>query len=208
MSDNPSLSLFWYLSFPDLAVEAASYFGIYPCRALSTSWFFALNRCFRIILHFFSPDLDSDCSSSSPASFPWRMVFRSPDMGNECAHCSCHIDATSHRKNVYLCVCILTCVYIYTHTHVYIHTHTHTHTHTHGLPLGASLVVQMVKNLPTMQDPQFWSLGWIDPLEMEMATHSSILAWKTPWTEEPVGLQSMGSQRVGHDLVTKQRQYI
>ena len=141
MSDNPSLSLFWYLSFPDLAVEAASYFGIYPCRALSTSWFFALNRCFRIILHFFSPDLDSDCSSSSPASFPWRMVFRSPDMGNECAHCSCHIDATSHRKNVYLCVCILTCVYIYTHTHVYIHTHTHTHTHTRaslrGFPRGS-----------------------------------------------------------------------
>ena len=48
------------------------------------------------------------------------------------------------------------------------------------------------------------SLGWEDPLEKEMATHSSILAWEIPRTEEPGGLQSMGSQRVGHDLVTKQ----
>ena len=44
-----------------------------------------------------------------------------------------------------------------------------------------------------------WSLGWEDPLEKEMATHSSILAWRIPWTEEPGGLQSMGSQRIGHD---------
>ena len=50
------------------------------------------------------------------------------------------------------------------------------------------------------------ALGWEDPLEEEAATHSSILAWKIPWTEEPGGLQSMGSQRVEHDLVTKQQQ--
>ena len=59
----------------------------------------------------------------------------------------------------------------------------------------ASLVAQMVKNLPAKQE----ILGWEDPLEKGMATHSSILAWKNPWTEEPGGLQSMGSQRAGHD---------
>ena len=57
----------------------------------------------------------------------------------------------------------------------------------------------MVKHLPTMQETWVQSLGWEDPLEKEMATHSSILAWKTPWTEEPGRLQSMGLQRVGHD---------
>ena len=64
----------------------------------------------------------------------------------------------------------------------------------------------MVKNLPAVQQTQeTWvpSLGQEDPLEEEMATHSSILAWEIPWTEEPGGLQSMGLQRVGHDLVTK-----
>ena len=61
-----------------------------------------------------------------------------------------------------------------------------------------SLVAQMVKCLPTMQETQVQSLGREDPLEKEMATHSSILAWKIPWTEEPGRLQSMGSQRVGH----------
>ena len=58
----------------------------------------------------------------------------------------------------------------------------------------------MVKCLPTMLETQIQSLGWEDLLEKEMATHSSILAWKIPWTEEePGGLQSMGSLRVGHD---------
>ena len=52
----------------------------------------------------------------------------------------------------------------------------------------ASLVAQMVKNLPAMQETQVRSLGWEDPLEKEMATHSSILAWKISWTEEPSGL--------------------
>ena len=57
----------------------------------------------------------------------------------------------------------------------------------------------MVKNLPTMQKIWVQSLGQEELLEKEMATHSSILAWRIPWTEEPGGLQSMGSQRVGHD---------
>ena len=57
----------------------------------------------------------------------------------------------------------------------------------------------MVKHLLAMQDTQLRSLSWEDPLEKEMAIHSSTLAWKIPWTEEPGRLQSMGSQRVGHD---------
>ena len=56
-----------------------------------------------------------------------------------------------------------------------------------------------------MQDAQVQSLGGEDPLEKEMVTHSSILAWKIPWTEKPGGLQSMRSQRVGHDLETKKQ---
>ena len=59
------------------------------------------------------------------------------------------------------------------------------------------VVAQMVKNLPAMQDTWVWSLGWKDPLEKGMATHSSILAWKIPWTEGPGRLQSMGLLRVG-----------
>ena len=66
----------------------------------------------------------------------------------------------------------------------------------------ASLVVQMVKNLPIMQETWVWSLGWEDPLEKEIGTHSSILAWRIPWTEESGGLQSMGLQRVRHDWAT------
>ena len=62
-----------------------------------------------------------------------------------------------------------------------------------------SLVAQMVKHQPTMWETRVQCLGREDLLEEEMATHSSILAWKTPWTEEPSRLQSMGSQRVGHD---------
>ena len=57
-----------------------------------------------------------------------------------------------------------------------------------------------------MQEMDVRSLGWEDPLEKGMAIHSSIFAWETPWTEEPSGLQFMGSQRAGHDLVTKQQQ--
>ena len=65
--------------------------------------------------------------------------------------------------------------------------------------MGASLVAQTVKHLSAMQETWVRSLGWEDPLEKEMATHSSILAWKFPGTEEPGRLQSMGLQRVGHD---------
>ena len=67
---------------------------------------------------------------------------------------------------------------------------------------GASLVAQSVKNLPVVQETWVQSLGWEDPLEKEMATHFSILAWKISWTEEPGGLQSKGSQRVRHNWVT------
>ena len=62
-----------------------------------------------------------------------------------------------------------------------------------------SMVAQTVKCLPTMQETQVQSLGREDPLEKEMAAHSSILAWKIPWMEEPGRLQSMGSQRVRHN---------
>ena len=61
------------------------------------------------------------------------------------------------------------------------------------------MVAQIVKNLPAVRETHVQSLGQEDPLEEEMATHSSILAWKIPWTEEPGRLQSMGSQRVRHD---------
>ena len=65
-----------------------------------------------------------------------------------------------------------------------------------------SLVTQTVKPLPAMRETRVRSLGWEDPLEKEMATHSSTLAWKIPWTEEPGRLQSVGSQRVVHDWAT------
>ena len=68
--------------------------------------------------------------------------------------------------------------------------------------LFASLVAQTVKRLPAMWETQVWSLGQEDPLEKEMATHSSTLPWKIPWTEEPGRLQSMGSQRVRHYWAT------
>ena len=82
---------------------------------------------------------------------------------------------------IYICVCVCVCVYLY---------------------FGASLLAQSVKNLPAVQETWVRSLGWEDPLEKEMATHYSILAWKFSWTEEPGGLQSMRSQRVGHDWAT------
>ena len=71
----------------------------------------------------------------------------------------------------------------------------------------ASLVAQTGKNLPAVQETWVLSLGQEDPLEKGMAIHSNILAWEIPWTEEPDGLQSMGSQRVRHDLTAKQQQH-
>ena len=65
--------------------------------------------------------------------------------------------------------------------------------------LNTSLVAQMVKNPPAMQETQVWSLGWEDPLEKGVATHCSILAWRIPRTEEPGGLQSGGWKRVRHN---------
>ena len=67
----------------------------------------------------------------------------------------------------------------------------------------SSLVAQLVKNLPAMQDTWIQSLGWEDLLEKGMATHSNILSWRIPWTEELGGLQSMGLQRVGHNWAIK-----
>ena len=64
---------------------------------------------------------------------------------------------------------------------------------------GTSLVAQRVKRLPAMWETQVQYLGWEDPLKKEVATNSSILAWRIPWMEEPGGLQSTGSQRVRHD---------
>ena len=69
----------------------------------------------------------------------------------------------------------------------------------HKISSEASLVAQMVKHLPAVRETRVQSLGCEDPLEKEMATHSSTLAWKIPWTKEPGRLESMGSQRVGHD---------
>ena len=65
----------------------------------------------------------------------------------------------------------------------------------------------VIKNPPARQETRIPSLGQEYPLEKEMTTHSSILAWEIPWTGAPGGLQSMGSQRVGHDLATKQQQF-
>ena len=70
-----------------------------------------------------------------------------------------------------------------------------------GFPSGSG-----VKNPPAMQEMWVRFLSWKDPLEKEMATHSSTLDWEMPWTEETGGLQSMAAQRVRHDLVTKQQQ--
>ena len=72
-----------------------------------------------------------------------------------------------------------------------------------GFPGGSA-----VKNLHEMQETQVRSLGWEGPLEKELVAHSSILAWEIPWTEEPGGLQSTGSQRFGQDLATKQQQSV
>ena len=69
----------------------------------------------------------------------------------------------------------------------------------YSLCTQASLVAQLVKNPPVMQETWVRSLGWEDPLEKGKAAHSSILAWRIPWTEEPGGLQPVGSQRIRHD---------
>ena len=69
----------------------------------------------------------------------------------------------------------------------------------HSLTIRSPLVTQTVKNLPAVQETWVRSLGQGDPLEKEIATHCSILAWRIPWTEESGGLEFMGSQRIGHE---------
>ena len=98
---------------------------------------------------------------------------------------------TSHY--IYFHLIILNVCFLYYKVHVY---------------YLVSLVAQMVKSLPTMRETWVWSLAREDPLEKEMATHSSILAWRIPWTEEPGRLQSMGSQRVRQDWATKLNSFI
>ena len=89
-------------------------------------------------------------------------------------------------------------IYTYTSMHIYISMHTYTYVYIYYMyftyTCRASLVAQTVKNLPAMKETWVQSLGWEDPLKKGMATHPSILAWRIPWTEEPGGLQSMGSQ--------------
>ena len=84
-------------------------------------------------------------------------------------------------------------------THVSIYTYTSIKKTLNYQTSQASLVAQRVKNLPAMQETQVQSLSWEDALEKGMAIHSSTLAWRIPWREEPGGLSSMRSQRVGHD---------
>ena len=84
-----------------------------------------------------------------------------------------------------VCVCVCVCVFICVFS-----------------SRQFSLVAQMAKHLPEMQEIRVWSMGQKDPLERGMATHSSHLAWRIPWTEEPGGLKSVGLQRVGHDWAT------
>ena len=93
-------------------------------------------------------------------------------------------------------------VFVYVYTICYGNVYNlYVHTHIYMGFLGGSVV----KNLPAKQEMQVRSLGQEEPLEEEMATHCSALAWKMPWTEEPGGLQSMGSQRIRYDLATKQQ---
>ena len=102
-------------------------------------------------------------------------------------------------------------MYIYTHTYICIK-HICIYIYIHLIYVFYTYVFwdfssgSVAKNLLAKQEMWVRFLSWEDPLEKETATHSGILAWEIPWTEEPGGLQSMGSQRVGHDLATKQQQ--
>ena len=102
-----------------------------------------------------------------------------------CSPWGCKESDTTEQLNNHNNIYIYIRIYPYIHTHICIHTHTHTHTHTYNL---ASLVAQMVKNLPAMQDTQIWSLGREDLLEKGMAAHSNILAREISWSEKPGGL--------------------
>ena len=97
-----------------------------------------------------------------------------------------------------MCVCVSVCVCVYNISLCI--EYSNSVTLVMCLPIIYFPVAQMVKRLPTMRENWLRSLGWEDPLAKEMATHSSILAWKIPWMEEPGRLQCMGSQRVTHDF--------
>ena len=99
--------------------------------------------------------------------------------------------------NVYTCIHI---IYVLNISYIYIIYALYVY-FLGGFPGGS-----MAKNLPAKQEMWVRFLSWEDPLEKEMATHSGILTWEIPWTEEPGGLQSMESHRVGHGLATKQQQ--
>ena len=135
----------------------------------------------------------SSCRLSFPASGPfpmsWLLAADGLSIGASASTQVFAIYFIANRWDIYIHI------YIYVYMHIYVCIHTHTHTWT-------SLVAQTVKHLPTMWETRVQSLGREDLLEKEMLTHSSILAWKIPWTEKPGRLQSMGSQRVGHDWET------
>ena len=105
------------------------------------------------------------------------------------SHLTCFQEPNYLSIYIYLYLSIYLSIYIYIYK-IYVY-------------IWASLVAQLVKTLPAMQETQVWSLGWEDPLEKEMATHSNILAWRIPWTDEPGRLQSRGLQRVGYNLANK-----
>ena len=98
--------------------------------------------------------------------------------------CVCHIHTYVYMYMYmsYMCMSYTFICHIYIHVYVYVHS------------LGASITAQSVRNPPVVQETLVQFLSQEDPLEKEMATHSSILAWRIPWTEEPGGLHSMGSQ--------------
>ena len=119
----------------------------------------------------------------------WMRIFESGPPGMNTSHISpsgSNVQSTMHMKT----------------TNRHVHCWLYIRTTWGDVRSRASLVVQWVKSLPAVQENCVRSLAWEDPLEKEMATHSNILAWRIPWTEEPGRLQSMGSQRVGQDWVT------
>ena len=108
-------------------------------------------------------------------------VFLTQGLNPGLPHCRWILYQLSHQGSLYI-IYMLYCIFFNEYT-----------------VSSASLVIQTVRNLPGMQEIQVRSLVWEDRLEKGMAIHSNILAWRTPWTEEPGGLQSVGSQRAGHN---------
>ena len=128
------------------------------------------------------------------SGLPFPSLGDRPDPGVELASCALQVDSLplSHQGSPHSCCCKWQNFILFYGWAVFISL---------GFPSGS-----VVKNPPANGEDVDWPLGQEYPLVKEMATHSNILAWEIPWTEEPGGLQSMGS-RVKHDLVTKQQQY-